>query len=549
MYKNKKLIGAIIALSIIRAISMLALLECVTVAIDSVSGEIILALAGIMFIQFITGVFINYCKNQYCIEETIERDACLTRRLNRLRYDYHESKECGDLLATLRTDYEKEAKNISAVGDVTYALVSALAYIFFLIMNTEIRFMTVNLLLFLFCLALTGLVELRMSRCMFGFWEKYIQNTRLYNHYSEVFIKKEYAEERKIFQFGGFFTDKFDAEFDNATRKNRAQGRKRMHMECFSELCVALFLLLQLGMVAAALEGERMSIGAAVALLTYAVSIFSSISTGLYSVPELVRMSALRKKYTAFMGDASIEASRERERCQDPEYAIEMENVSFSYTNGAGEVIDRLTAGFQKGKRYAVVGANGAGKTTLVKLISGLYRADSGHVRVSGRIGVLFQDFNRYPYSMGENIALGLENADMEKAASGLNIPVSDFENGLNTQLLNINEEGIDLSGGQWQKLALARMAVSEADIIILDEPTANLDPVMEAKIYEDYLPMLGNKTVIMITHRLGYLSGFDQILTLAGGKIAESGTHEELMRNKASMYRRMYEKQRTRYE
>lgn len=216
-------------------------------------------------------------------------------------------------------------------------------------------------------------------------------------------------------------------------------------------------------------------------------------------------------------------------------------------------MIQDLSLTLEKGKKYALVGANGSGKTTLTKLIGGFYEPQAGEVRCMDRPAILFQDFNRYPFSVAENIALEVEfsEADItEKLGQvGLREKIHALPEKEKTQLTRMKQEGAGLSGGEWQRIALARILHSKSDIVILDEPTASLDPFIEVEIYNSYMKLLKERTVIFITHRLGYLRDVDEILVLGGGRILERGSHEALMGNEDSLYRRMYQEQRRVYQ
>ena len=169
-------------------------------------------------------------------------------------------------------------------------------------------------------------------------------------------------------------------------------------------------------------------------------------------------------------------------------------------------------------------------------------------MKVNGKVKVLFQDFNRYPYTFEDNILLGSEGKNLNEIENIVGLDNLKLQDGINTKLNTLYMDGVDLSGGQWQKIALSRLLQDDSDIIILDEPTSSLDPLMEEKIFSEYLPLFNQKTVIIISHRLGNIKEVDQILTMDNGTIYEKGTHEELMKKEDSLYRAMYEKQKAIY-
>jgi ATP-binding cassette subfamily B protein len=224
--------------------------------------------------------------------------------------------------------------------------------------------------------------------------------------------------------------------------------------------------------------------------------------------------------------------------------AVRFENVVFTYPGSATPVLDGLTVTIHSGQTVAVVGANGAGKTTLVKLLAGLYRPGSGRITVDGvdpherrpPLAVLFQDFVRYPASLRGNVTAAAPGHDAPdddlrdhlSRAGGADLP-----DDLDTSLWLEGAGGTDLSGGQWQRVALARALHAVAAgrrLLVLDEPTASLDVRGEAEFHERVIRGVGDATTILISHRLSTVRFADRILLLRDGRVAEDGTHDELL-------------------
>ena len=246
--------------------------------------------------------------------------------------------------------------------------------------------------------------------------------------------------------------------------------------------------------------------------------------------------------------------------------SIEFKNLSFRYSENAAWIFKDFNLKIDAGEKLALVGINGAGKTTLMHLLMGLLEPTEGSVLIDGKnstdfkkteyynlFSPVFQDINIFPETFAANIA-GTENINEEKlkdaiTSSGLNEMVSSLPNGSQTILVKeSNDEAIDLSGGQNQRMLLARALYKNAKINILDEPTAALDPIAESKIYEEYDAMSKEKTSIFISHRLASTKFCDRIILLEHGKIIEEGTHNELM-NQNKTYRNMYDVQSKYYK
>lgn len=249
-------------------------------------------------------------------------------------------------------------------------------------------------------------------------------------------------------------------------------------------------------------------------------------------------------------------------------HSITLKNVSFTYPGAHKPVINNLNLTINSGEKVALVGMNGAGKTTLIKLICGLYTPDSGEILIDGinisyfnifdlfnELSVVFQDVFVFAFTIAQNIACAKEaDIDYEKIdiclkKAGLLKKINSLKKGVHTKLLKVfDEDGILLSGGELQKLMLARALYKDASIIILDEPTAALDPIAESQMYEKYNSLILNKTSIFISHRLSSTRFCDRILFMNQGTLVEDGNHEELMKLKGA-YFNMYKLQAHYYQ
>lgn len=229
--------------------------------------------------------------------------------------------------------------------------------------------------------------------------------------------------------------------------------------------------------------------------------------------------------------------------------ALEAYGVSFTYPTQSTPVIHNVNVRIEPGEKIAIVGDNGAGKTTLVKLLVGLYLAESGEVTIDGeavsfqnaprlrqRIAPVFQDYATYHVTARENIAFGdvqrLDDATALQTAA-TKADVASVIAGLPDRFdafLGKEFGEVDLSGGQWQRIALARAFFRGADLLVLDEPTAALDPKAELALFERFAELVEGRTAIMVSHRLGITRLADRILVMSDGRIVESGTHEELL-------------------
>ncbi len=249
--------------------------------------------------------------------------------------------------------------------------------------------------------------------------------------------------------------------------------------------------------------------------------------------------------------------------------AIELKNVSFAYPNTSNEVLHDITFSIPPGSHVAIVGENGAGKSTLIKILLGMYAPTQGSIEVAGRnlaefelagwhdkIGILFQDFNMFTFaSVRDNVWYGRIEKDpspknvheaLKRAhAYGFVQKLRKREETITSTVYD--DEGAKLSGGQWQRLAIARNLFRGSQILILDEPTSAIDAKAEAEIFEEINKEMKGKTVIIVSHRFSTVRKADTIVVLAGGSVVESGTHTELMK-KEGLYKEMFDLQAKEY-
>jgi ABC-type multidrug transport system fused ATPase/permease subunit len=249
-------------------------------------------------------------------------------------------------------------------------------------------------------------------------------------------------------------------------------------------------------------------------------------------------------------------------------HTIEFRNVSFRYPGTERDVIKNINLCLRPSETVVLVGLNGAGKTTLIKLLTRLYDPTEGEILLDGRdlreyevadlyrmFGIIFQDFGKYAVSVSDNIHFGdihreKDGSEIKAAAAAANVDgyISQLANGYDTQLMRIfDREGTELSIGQWQTLAIARAFYSTSDILILDEPTASLDPLAEQEIFNQFDRLREGKTTIFVSHRLSSATVASKIVVLEYGRVVEEGTHDELM-DRHGKYYELFSTQAKRY-
>lgn len=301
-------------------------------------------------------------------------------------------------------------------------------------------------------------------------------------------------------------------------------------------------------------------------VLLYAGSVtraMSDLQTFLATGSEFDYINSYLSTYEDFIAQPSMayDGTLPIEKRDDGQYEFAFHDVSFSYPGTNIPVLEHVTLSFAVGEKTALVGRNGAGKTTLIKLLCRLYEPTSGYITLNGidirkysykeytqAFSVVFQDFHLFSLPLDENIAAGTEIDEAALQSSlakvGLTDRVQQLPQGVRTRLYNNNNgSGVDLSGGEAQRTAIARALYKDAPFVILDEPTAALDPIAEAEIYKQFSQMTAGKTAVYISHRMSSCKFCDRIIVLDHGRIAEDGTHDTLLANHG-IYANLYETQ-----
>lgn len=317
--------------------------------------------------------------------------------------------------------------------------------------------------------------------------------------------------------------------------------------------------------IGVAMVGQKaaggVQIGSLIVLFLAMESIYSSMDTVVMQVGNVLQNASLSSELFEFIDDPN-ELLYEKELTAQA--SIELENVSFTYPYAQQEALRGITLSIKKGEHIALVGPNGSGKSTLVKLLSGLYVPTKGKIRWGAdmdldirsgtNVSAVFQDVQTYNMTLGENIAISSVEHQGDKRqivtslerAFGMNW-LSKYEHGVDT-LVGTQFGGVDLSGGEKQRLAIARAYFRPYTLIFLDEPSSAMDALSEKRLYEDFLSISRGKTSVYITHRLSSVRLADRIIVLQDGKIAEQGTHDELMMNDG-LYAQMYLLQKDEYQ
>jgi ABC-type multidrug transport system fused ATPase/permease subunit len=444
---------------------------------------------------------------------------------------------------------------LSSTFSVVSTFISLFSYI--LILSSELPLAAICIFVISIPSAIVNFVYRRKH---FGYMRFRSKERRQMNYYSGVLVNKDLAKEIRMYHLGDTFMDKyknvFDTYYKGLYRLIIHEGIWAISIAFLSAIVNCLFYLLIAYRV---FTGDYM-IGDYSLYTGALVSIASNIAA-------LINTSATVYEGTLFI-DNLISFMKTKPHIKSilptprsvvrGAHTIEFDRVSFSYPGTDIEVIHDVSFRIDAGETVALVGFNGAGKTTLIKLLTRLYDPTKGRILLDGVdireydpeklydiFGIIFQDFGKYACSVSENIMfgdinLGVDNQKIEQAAVSANADefIRRLPNGYDTALMRFFERsGIELSGGQWQKLSVARAFYSDSDILILDEPTASLDAIAEQEIYNQFDDLRKDKTTIFVSHRLSSATSADKIIVLENGQILEEGDHKQLMAKEGRYY------------
>lgn len=325
--------------------------------------------------------------------------------------------------------------------------------------------------------------------------------------------------------------------------------------------------------------GPRISIGSLTMYVSAAINFSTSVMAFGESVVQTLQCISYLEPYMEFMSLGEEVKEAGKVNFEGTVETIEFEHVTFTYPKAEKAVLNDISFSVKRGEKISIVGLNGAGKSTLVKLICRMYRADSGNIRINGRniydydylsymkcIAAVFQDYRLFNFTIAENIScLNVEleadaktkahsTADIEKinyliSEVGLADKIDSLKEGIFSRFgKEYDENGIEMSGGEGQKIAIARALYKESSLVILDEPASALDPIAEAEIYEKFNSLVEDKTAIYISHRMSSSVFCDKILIIDGGRVADFDSHENLMKKTDSLYYKLFQSQAENY-
>ena len=404
-------------------------------------------------------------------------------------------------------------------------------------------------------LVLAGLpsfvAETRFSGQAFTLFRWRSPETRMQIYLETVIAREDNVKEVKLFGLGPLLLERYRNIFRRLYKADRALAIRRDGWGFVLGLIGTVALYGAYAWIAFATVVSRITLGQMTMYLMLFRQGQSAVAAILSAIGGMYEDNLYLSTLYEYLETPVSESKAGKKNGPRPNDGVRFEGVSFTYPGASQPALKDIDLHINPGESLALVGENGSGKTTLIKLLTRLYSPNEGRILLDGmdlkdweenalrqRIGVIFQDFSRYQFLVGENIGTGdvhhFENEQRWKTAAGkgmADVFVEELPSGYETQLGKWFKDGQELSGGQWQKIALSRAFMrTDADILVLDEPTAAMDAAAEAKIFEHFRKLTKNRIAILISHRFSTVRMASQIIVIENGRIIERGTHEELM-------------------
>ncbi|WP_261064419.1 ABC transporter ATP-binding protein [Streptococcus mitis] len=494
---------------------------------------------------------------------TYQLNTELMRKSERLQnISYFEDSEFYNDIQLLSSEASWRPVNLLVFG--TSLISNAIVFASMLLMVSSVNIL-VSLLLFVVLIP-QGIIAYRIQQQAFETLVSNSEESRKLDYYSQVLLSNNHIKDIRLYNLYFFFITKYTDVFTSITDKLQVDRRKKFTNSALFITLNSIVIILMFGYVIIQIKKGVLDLGV---IFVFSTSIIYSIN----SMARLVEDSSLLYdtllymenffKFIEIEDELSTEVPITKTENNFGDDIIEFRNVNFSYSNNSDLVLSNVSFKIAEGEKIAIVGENGAGKTTLVKLLCAFYPNYSGDIIVNNKslreyeltdyrkqITSIFQDFSKFDISLRENVALSdlsriFKNEDITKALDKGRFNIKDMS--LDQVLGRKFDGGKELSGGEWQKVALSRAFFSNAPILILDEPTASIDAKAEYELFQDFLQLTQGKTVFYITHRLASVKFADKILVLKSGEIHSFGTHNELM-NKDEYYRKLYKMQSSMY-
>lgn len=523
-------------------------------------------LLGVNLVSTLLTYFIKLSEVHIKEKLSLKLEPEILERRASLKYHYIENEESWELIERLSNGILYNFQDgIRGTATIMHSIISIASILSIIVLHAWWAASLIALISIpLFVLSL------KAGKSHYNAWMAAWPYERRYSYYSDDLLTNlEASQERTLFGFADYVISLHQQHFETARKiQDKVARKNRITMESTGVFMTIIALFITFSLIQPVMNGH-LSPGLFMGITTAVYSLATTMGGTLQNAAkELSYARSCMNDLTEFMSLDLEDGVRDLPASTPPHFeSLTLKNVSFKYPNSSNYVIKNLSFSLDAKKHYAIVGKNGSGKTTLIKLLLGLYDHYEGEILINNKelrtysqaslkamFSVVYQDFAKYQITLSDNIALGnagkiLSPTLIQEASDKVELTatIQNLKNGLSTLIGKINPKGVDLSGGQWQKIAIARSIISPAPIKILDEPTASLDPIAESKIYTEFETLMTDNTTIFISHRLGSTKLADEILVIDNGQLIEQGTHQDLLKLNG-MYAEMFESQKRWY-
>ncbi len=524
--------------------------------IGNIGWYYLIMLSVLPFLGYIFDLLLDYIKQTFSDQMNLfitERVLTKAFKLSMERFD--ESSTYNDLqIATTRTTQNCMGL-LDAITEMIFYTVQIISFILIL----------ANFNWKIIVLAIIGAVPslyvaLRVNKYWFDTLNNRIGKFRHIDYLKSLIVKNEYVKETKLYNMGnkilGHIKESFNKFISEDKKARKRILARRTFARVFDEI---LTLIIKVWILLESLK-DKSAVGEVVLFFNANESLKGSLIVLLNELAKL-HENVLYLQILKRVDDMEVEGDSHKEKVNSSFQRIEFRNVSFSYPGQNMQALKNISFVFERGKTYSIVGFNGAGKTTLLKLLLGLYEPEKGEILIDSvnlnqlniaeyysQIGAVFQDFIKYPFSIEENISTeldGLNAGDVFEAIKFAHLEdmVKKMPNGIKTVLMREWNNGMDISQGQWQKIAIARCYYRKPTIMILDEPFSSVDVESENSIVGNIKQKSDKQLNIFITHHFSSISMADEVIVMDDGRIIEQGTHNKLIEKKGR-YFQLYSEQ-----
>ncbi|ADL35845.1 ABC transporter ATP binding/permease protein [Butyrivibrio proteoclasticus B316] len=476
-----------------------------------------------------------------------------------LDYQLTEDKEALDQIEKARTGMSWYSGGVYGISEIFFMFITniirAIGFVIVIALHAP---------LLLLLLAIYSLVNLyvvsKQNKIEIEAFGKLSKVNRLFGYFGWDIVDTRFGKDIRLYDAQKLMVECWEHNTDKSNKHWRWQALTQLPYSIGVNVISAIkgaAAYFYVGLLA--IKGVY-GIGTFVQLISTEAALNGTLSGLVWNVTELIKNCNYAYEYVLFMEYPEALPKGEKEIAKKP-HEIEFRHVSFSYPKTDKKILDDICIKIRPGEHLSIVGLNGAGKTTFIKLLCRLYDPTEGQILLDGvdirdydyrqymqQFAPVFQDFKLFSFTIDENIAFA--NPDKGKVDEyielvGLKDKVDELEKGTQTTIFKyFDEKGIEPSGGEQQKIAIARALYKDSPVVILDEPTSALDPLAEYEVYKQFHTLVGGKTAFYISHRLSSCKFCDSIAVFSEGKIAEYGSHDELISIPSGIYAKMFEAQ-----